>query len=606
LYEARPGLVADESQHAALRQLDQLHSSMRAYGESLDAYSHRLSAWRSEAARAARVAAEAEAARRRHPRVVVAEIAARLTRWLVPLERAPDGGERAAKPTDLQSELSEAERAHPFWRSGLGRMALDETAPAASPAPQVAAAALTPPPPRPPTPPRGLFLYGEVGVGKTLAMDLFFQAVSEAGDVPCLRRVHYNAFMLEVHSRLQKHSMVGGGAETTAAADAPAPEAPAAGAASAASAARWHVLSELVEQLLREAPRPAVDPTSQLIADLARDIRTGELAAPAGGRVAHAREVLGSSLSPGLLCFDELQMMDVADATIVTGVLRRLAEAGWVVVATCNRSLPELLQSAQHVRHPHAAFARVLDEICTPLRMTSALGDYREQLAAGARASDCARTYLHPITPATQAELTQTFAALAGGAGSACVVPVVFGRELRCARQGGGVAWFSFDELCCQPLGAADYVALADVFHTVVVCGVPVLSAERRDLSRRFITLVDCLYNRNGRLVCLADAPLRELFDEAVGDARVDLESLEFEAEAGKADELGTLIGNTNAPINSKPAAARVSADNRKALQDDERYSGADERFAFRRALSRMLEMQSEEYRARRARQTRL
>lgn len=98
------------------------------------------------------------------------------------------------------------------------------------------------------------------------------------------------------------------------------------------------------------------------------------------------------------------------------------------------------------------------------------------------------------------------------------------------------------------------------------------------------------------RLICSAEAPLRELFDFGGSDAPVNLEGLEFESEGGKSDELGTLIGNTNAPIDSTPAPARVSADNRKALELDATFTGADERFAFRRALSRLLEMQSEPY----------
>jgi predicted ATPase len=610
---------------------------MAAYGQALTAYAKRLELWKEETERLTREAAAAEAARRRQPLVLTGELARRVGRWFGPRSAAVSAGPRASGEL-----LSDAERSHPFWRTGLGREALAHHSPpsddgSASPdgssKPSTSDDTLPPlpPPPAPPAPPRGIFLHGEVGVGKTMLMDLFFETVAHAHPVPCLRRVHYNAFMLEVNARLHQHSAVVAASIRAGA----GVEADAAGATSAAKpeqqqqqqqqqqhrsapARSWHVLGELVEQLLREPPRPTVDPTSQLIAEIAHDITSGEITAntpgPASGPgqpqrqlqqppVPQAREVFGSSMGAGLLCFDELQMMDIADATIVTGVLRRLTDAGWVIVATCNRSLPELAESTQHERHPQAAFASVLQDCCLPVLVRGANGDYREKLASGLPAADCARAYLHPLSPAVERELDATFEKLAGGRGEPLALPVVFGRRLHVPHQRSGVARFSFDELCCRPLGASDYVALADAFHTVVLCGVPVLSANSRDHARRFITLVDCVYNSNGRLICSAAVPLRELFDDAVGNASVDLEGLEFEAEGGKSDELGTLIGNTNAPIDAQPAPARVSADSRKALQRDERYTGADERFAFRRALSRLLEMQSEQYaRAARAR----
>ena len=342
-----------------------------------------------------------------------------------------------------------------------------------------------------------MFLHGEVGVGKTLVLDLFFDAVKESAAVPCLRRVHYNAFMLEVSSRLHRHS--------AAACERPAYAPRAEDEPAGGPAHRWHVLGELVEQLMREPPRARTDATSELIAELARDISEGGLGAMgageprAAGSVPLALEAVGRSMAPGLLCFDEVQMMDVADASIVTGVLRRLVDAGWVIVATCNRSLEELGASTQHERHPQAAFSAVLRAACSPLRLASTAGDYREQLASGTRATDCASPFLHPLSADVDARLEATFEALAGGAGEPRELPVVFGRQLRVPAQRAGVARFSFAQLCEEPLGAADYVALADGFHTVVLSGVPRLSADRRDHARRFITMVDCLYNANSR-----------------------------------------------------------------------------------------------------------
>jgi len=501
--------------------------------------------------------------------------------WLAPAALPPTAASLAAT-------LTAAERAHPFWQLGLGRSALADLEPPRD-APLVPLPDTGPPPPCPPPPPRGVVLHGEVGVGKTMAMDLFYSTVLEAGSVPCMRRVHYNAFMLEISSRISQLSSAGSRERAGAGALPAAPgEVPGAGAP-------WHVLSELVDQMLREPPQQHADHTSTLIAAIAHDIGSGQLGACTASDVLDLDEgrMDQMSLSPGLLCFDELQMMDVADATVMTGVLRRLTDAGWVIVATCNREIAELAASTQHQRHPQAAFASILQTACEQVYVGTAHGDYREQLAKAQIAADCAHPYLYPLTPEVDANLTQTFRAISGGDGEPRILPVAFGRELRVPLQRNGVACFSFAELCQQSLGAADFMACAEAFHTIILRGVPVLSADTRDHARRFITLVDCLYNKEARLICSGAAPLQKLFDGATL-AGVDLEALEFEAEAGKSDELGTLIGNTMAPVDAAPASAWVG-------KSEGNFTGADEKFAFRRALSRMLEMQSESY-ARRVR----
>lgn len=660
-YDAQGGrLLADESQRAALHRLDELHGAMREHGARLRTYAHELERWRDMVEAARRQAAEAEAARRRRPLVMATDFVQRARRWLAP----SDGASAAAD----QLGLTPAERAHPFWQTGLGAAHAAQTAPLLAhtvPAPPL------PPPPPPPAPPRGLFLHGDVGVGKTMLMDLFYESVRAAGSVPCLRRVHYNAFMLEVSARLHSHSGAprsGAAAEAArAAGQAADPEAEAAGVAAAPpeSGHGWHVLGALVEQLLRERPRPALehDATATVIAEIAANLGRAPPAdgpasgAGAAGVVPLAPEALGTPLSAGLLCFDELQMMDVADATVVCGVLDRLVAAGWVIVATCNRSLDELRGSSQHRRHPQAAFGEVLARACEPVHLRGTNGDYRAWLAASAAAggaeepardaqpgehlgsapdapaagapaartdgstrappsaAPAVRSYLHPLCEDTHRELARAFELAAGvplDAAREAAIPVVFGRTLRVPRQRAGAAWFRFDELCDRPLGAADFVAIASHFHTVCVEGVPRMSAETRDRARRFITLVDQLYNARAALLVQAEAPLEALFTgmdaggeagahAAAAAARMDaatLEGLEFEGESGKSGELGTLIGNTNAPLDVQPAAAVVSADSRKRLVHDATFTGADERFAFRRARSRILEMGSASWRS--------
>jgi predicted ATPase len=162
------------------------------------------------------------------------------------------------------------------------------------------------------------------------------------------------------------------------------------------------------------------------------------------------------------------------------------------------------------------------------------------------------------------------------------------------------VARLEFTQLCDTALGASDYIALAQRFHTIFLLNVPQLSLRERDQARRFITLIDQLYNHRTMLVATAAVPMQALFQGAaptdLGGA--DLEGLEFEGEAGKSAELNP-IGVTANSLASDAATAStgaVSADGRKVLVRDSLFTGEDEVFAFRRALSRLHEMQSAAY----------
>ena len=168
-----------------------------------------------------------------------------------------------------------------------------------------------------------------------------------------------------------------------------------------------------------------------------------------------------------------------------------------------------------------------------------------------------------------------------------------------------GVAKASFSQLCDRPLGATDFVSLARRYHTLFVTGLPQLSLKDRDLARRFITLVDQLYNEKAICFIQAEVPLDRLFvgtaDGAGGAARAEsFEGLEFEGEAGKATELNPIGVTANSLAASAAGAdtASVSADSRKLLARgrDTLFTGEDEVFAFRRAISRLREMGSVEY----------
>lgn len=171
---------------------------------------------------------------------------------------------------------------------------------------------------------------------------------------------------------------------------------------------------------------------------------------------------------------------------------------------------------------------------------------------------------------------------------------VMFGRTLHVRRALNGVAWCSFDELCNRPLGAADYMALGQSFHTLLLSGVPAMSMQVRDQARRFITLVDELYNSRTRLVCSAAVPPDSLFAGADSqEPIIDLESLQFETAVEDSKLRRDLMSSGGvAPVAATPASAKSAA----AV-----LGGAEEQFAFSRAVSRLFEMQTALYQSHRA-----
>ena len=190
---------------------------------------------------------------------------------------------------------------------------------------------------------------------------------------------------------------------------------------------------------------------------------------------------------------------------------------------------------------------------------------------------------------------------------SSATLPVAFGRRLVVPRVSpcGGAAHFTFEELCDRPLGTADYCALTNAFETVFVEDVPRMSRATRDVARRFITLVDEAYNRNTTLACLAECHVDALFsgkrdgvDGSLDGASdggdgggLDLESLQFETEA----EHAGLRRN----VRARGGVAPIAGTAREMRLAKLRLSGLEERFAFSRATSRVLEMQTPKYASR-------
>jgi cell division protein ZapE len=296
------------------------------------------------------------------------------------------------------------------------------------------------------SPPRGLYIHGKVGRGKTMLMDLFF----ETSDHPAKRRLHFHEFMAETHDRI--------------------------------GAARKRVEG---------------DPIPSVAAEIAQ--------------------------GAGLLCFDELHVTDIADAMILGRLFKGLFERDVVMVATSNVPPSGLYKNGlnRQLFLPSIALIEANMEV---MELVSAK-DFRLEKLEGQR------LYFTPLDRASHNALGAAFTRLTGMRNGQPVDIDVKGRTLRVPEAARGVARFTFDELCDRPLGALDYLALANRFHTLILDGIPRLVPERRAAARRFITLIDTLYDARVGLIASAEDEPDEL--HPAGD-----ESFLFERTASRLIEM--------------------------------------------------------------------
>ncbi len=285
---------------------------------------------------------------------------------------------------------------------------------------------------KPDEPAKGLYIWGDVGRGKTLLMDMFFEEAAVARK----RRAHFNRFMMDVHARIHAERQKPGSSD----------------------------------------PIPMV---ARAIAETAR-----------------------------LLCFDEFQVADVADAMILGRLFDRLLAEGVTIVATSNTPPDRLYEGGLN----RQLFLPFIEAIKQRLEVVELNGptDYRLQRISGLN------VYLTPLGPAADAAMDEAWKKLTDSKrGKPCSITVL-GRQVPVPQAARGVARFSFEELCDRPLAAADYLALAQEFHTILIDHIPVMTDNMHNVARRFTLLIDTMYDEGVKLICSAAAAPEALYPAGI------------------------------------------------------------------------------------------
>jgi cell division protein ZapE len=224
-----------------------------------------------------------------------------------------------------------------------------------------------------------------------------------------------------------------------------------------------------------------------------------------------------------LLCFDELQVTDIADAMILGRLFEALFEDGVTLVATSNRPPDDLYKDGIN-RQLFLPFIAMLTEKMEVVAVKGPV-DFRQDRLRGQE------VYLSPADAGRRQAFDALWADLLGGAGETGATIEVLGRKLSFPRACGGMLRADFDTICVQPLGPADYLAIAERFHTVFLENLPQLDTGRRNEARRLVTLIDSLYEADAKLVVLAAAEPDDLYPAGDG-------AFEFERTASRLQEM--------------------------------------------------------------------
>ncbi|KAK3678467.1 ATPase [Recurvomyces mirabilis] len=350
--------------------------------------------------------------------------------------------------------------------------------------------------------PKGLYLYGSVGSGKTMLLDLFYESLPKGIKK---ERIHFHNYMQELHHETHKMKMAHGN---------------------------------------------DIDAVPFVAASMAEKAT--------------------------ILCLDEFQVTDVADAMILRRVIESLMAHGVVLITTSNRHPKDLYQNGIQ-RQSFIPCINLLREKLRVINIDSTT-DYR--------------VYHHPLDTAAKSHADHWFKFLGDKSDAPHEAShTVWGREIHVPRASGKACHFTFNELMGTAMGAADYIELVRNYDAFIVTDVPGMNIRSRDLARRFITFLDAAYESRAKLVLTTAVPLTQL----------------FMAE----DEIGKALSESAEKGDKKARAAKAQTDNvsdaMRSLMDDlgldmdtlkksSIFTGDEEAFAFARALSRLSEMGSQEW----------
>ncbi|KZP00191.1 AFG1-like ATPase [Calocera viscosa TUFC12733] len=334
--------------------------------------------------------------------------------------------------------------------------------------------------------PQGLYLYGDVGTGKSMLMDLFYDTLPP--NITRKRRIHFHAFMIDVHKRIQA---------------------------------------------VKNKLGAVADPIPPVARDLANE-----------GIV---------------LCFDEFQVTDIADAMILRRLMESLLEFGVVFVMTSNRHPDDLYKNGIQ-RESFVPCINLIKERLAVTDLNSGT-DYRRMLKA------MSKVYYSPLDRETSQEMDKLFTAIAEGEEIVRGRKLsVWGRDVVVPESTSKVAKFKFSELCGGPRSAADYLEITKNFPTIFVTDIPKMGLYQKDLARRFITFIDACYESKTKVFASSEVPIFKIFSD---EGELDKKEMSDHIRH-MMDDLGldaTKIGTTSL------------------------FSGDEELFAFARAVSRLTQM---------------
>ena len=356
---------------------------------------------------------------------------------------------------------------------------------------------------------QGLYLYGGVGSGKTVLMDMFYETLATKKK----KRVHFYSFMLHLYSEIN----------------------------------RWNLCCPSNEDTYD------VTPVQSIAENLAKETQ--------------------------ILCFDEVQVTDFGSTRLLEGIFKSMFSQGLVIVATSNRSPSDLGTSSfgreSEAQKSMTSLMGLLTHYCEVVPLDSGK-DYRTLQQQGRQ------TYFFPVCKQTEKMFNKAFCEAVGTEDRLTRTTLqVYGRNVVVpVASVGGVARFSFDELCRTPLGPADYITICNHFHTIFVEGIPQMSIHQKNEARRFLSFIDAAYESKAKVFCIAASSPEELFKLIPGesDKPTDEDKMHLEMIGEMAYDLEL---------------------NKLDLRSLGILTGEDEVFSFKRCISRLKEMQSELYQLR-------